>query len=306
MGTQEGLEGEELFDRARRIVRWHYQWIVTHDFLRRVVGRKMAEEVLRDGTTEAPVPASVRLRHFTWQDEPYIPIEFSGAAYRFGHSMVRPSYRANLKGDEGNAFFGMIFDPAGDDQDDPVDLRGGARAPRRFIGWQTFFDYGDGEVRPNKTIDTKISTPLFNLPLGAIASHDQPQVLPQRNLLRQLTWSMPSGQAVASAMSETALSKADLSELQPYGFQSSTPLWYYCLKEAEVRANGLTLGPVGGRIVAEVLIGLIKSDPASYLARERTWTPTAGGAGGSFRMKDFLSYAGVDPASRHAVEPSRA
>jgi len=286
----------DAYEQARRMTIWHYHWLVLHEFLPQVVGQPLVNDVLKDGARF--------YRPKTGQG--FMPVEFQGAAYRFGHSMVRPSYRANLKGDEGNAFIGMIFDPAGDDQDDPVDLRGGARAPRRFIGWQTFFDYGDGEVRPNKTIDTKISTPLFNLPLGAIASHDQPQVLPQRNLLRQLTWSMPSGQAVASAMSETALSEADLSELQPYGFQSSTPLWYYCLKEAEVRANGLTLGPVGGRIVAEVLIGLIKSDPASYLARKRTWTPTAGGAGGSFRMKDFLSYAGVDPASRHAVEPSRA
>jgi hypothetical protein len=92
----------------------------------------------------------------------------------------------------------MIFDPSAEGQADPSDLRGGARATRRFIGWQTFFDFRDGQVKPNKRIDTKISTPLFNLPLGAIASHDQPQVLPQRNLLRHLTWSLPSGQSIAS------------------------------------------------------------------------------------------------------------
>ena len=57
----------------------------------------------------------------------------------------------------------MVFDPDGEGQRDPVDLRGGSRAPRRFIDWQTFFDFGDGEVKPNKRIDTKISTPLFNL-----------------------------------------------------------------------------------------------------------------------------------------------
>ncbi len=91
----------------------------------------------------------------------FIPVEFQSGAYRFGHSMVRPSYHANLKGDKGNPFFGLIFDPSGDGQADPVDLRGGARAPRRFIGWQTFFDFGDGNVKPNKRIDTKISMPLF-------------------------------------------------------------------------------------------------------------------------------------------------
>jgi hypothetical protein len=173
-----------------------------------------------------------------------------------------------------------------------------ARAPRRFIGWQTFFDFGDGQVKPNKRIDTKISTPLFNLPLGAIASHDTPRALPQRNLLRHLTWSLPSGQSIAAAMRVTPLTDDDLSELQPYGFQSSTPLWYYVLKEAEVVADGLHLGPVGGRIVAEVLIGLLQSDPASYLVQKPKWTPTLTSAGSSLRMKDFLTFAGVDPASR--------
>ena len=204
----------------------------------------------------------------------FIPVEFQGSCYRFGHSIVRPSYRANLKGDGGNAFFGMIFDPAGEGAADPVDLRGGARAARRFIGWQTFFDFGDGEVKPNKLIDTKISTPLFNLPLGAIASHDQPQVLPQRTLLRHLTWSLPSGQAVAAAIGAPRLSEDDLKELQPYGFQRSAPLWYYTLKEAELMENGLRLGPLGGRIVAEVLIGLLQADPHSYVNAKQKWQPT--------------------------------
>ena len=85
--------------------------------------------------------------------------------------MVRPSYRANFNGDPVNgvppagAFFGMIFDPAGEVQADPVDLRGFKRAPRRFIGWQTFFDFRDGFTRNAKRLDTTISTPLFHLPL---------------------------------------------------------------------------------------------------------------------------------------------
>jgi hypothetical protein len=230
--------------------------------------------------------------------EGFIPVEFQTGAYRFGHSMVRPSYRANLRGDNGGPFFGMVFDPAGDGQTDPIDLRGGAHAPRRFIGWQTFFDFGDGQLKPNKRIDTKISTPLFDLPLGAIASHDTPQALPQRNLLRHLTWSLPSGQSIATAMRITPIGKHELSELKPYRFDKSTPLWYYVLKEAELIEDGLQLGPVGGRIVAEVLVGLLQSDTASYLVQKPKWTPTLTSAGSSFRMKDFLTFAGVDPASR--------
>ena len=286
----------DAFEQARRLTTWHYHWIVLHEFLPQFVGQRLVDDILRRGGR------FYRPR----RGEGFMPVEFQGAAYRFGHSMVRPSYRANLKGDEGEPFFGMIFDPAGDEGSDPVDLRGGVRAPRRFIGWQTFFDFGDGEMKPNKTIDAKISTPLFNLPLGAIASRDQPQVLSQRTLLRHLTWSLPSGQSVARAMDEAALSSADLAELEPYGFQASTPLWYYCLKEAEVIADGLRLGPVGGRIVAEVLIGLIRSDPTSFLAQKPKWKPTVNAAGSGFGMTDFLTYARVDPATRHSEHPERA
>jgi Animal haem peroxidase len=283
-----GYKGGSTFPQARQLTTWHYHWLVVHEFLPQIVGQAMVDDVLRNG----------RRLYKPRMRQGFIPVEFQTGTYRFGHSMVRPSYRANLHGDNGSPFFGMVFDPAGDGQSDPVDLRGHARAPRRFIGWQTFFDFGDGNVKPNKRIDTKISTPLFDLPLVAIASHDEPQALPQRNLLRQLTWSLPSGQSVARAIGVTPLADADLAELQPYGFQSSTPLWYYVLKEAELVEDGLHLGPVGGRIVAEVLIGLLQTDIASYLVQKPRWTPTLTSAGSSFRMKDFLTFAGVDPASR--------
>ena len=232
--------------------------------------------------------------------EAFIPVEFQTGTYRMGHSMVRPSYRANLAGDNGQPFFGFIFDPSQEGRADPDDLRGGSRAARRFIGWQTFFDFGDGEVKPNKKIDTKISTALFTLPLGAIATHDAPTALPQRNLLRHLTWQLPSGQRVAHAMGVTPLAPADVQELAPLGvgFERSTPLWYYVLKEAEVVADGLHLGPVGGRIVAEVFIGLLQTDPGSYVVTKPRWRPILPSKSGAFRMTDFLTFAGVDPHSR--------
>jgi hypothetical protein len=287
---------DSAYAQARQLTTWHYHWLVLHEFLPQVAGQALVDTMLKKG----------RRFYKPRMREGFIPVEFQAAAYRFGHSMVRPSYRANLKGDEGDPFFAMVFDPAGEGQADPVDLRGGAHAPRRFIGWQTFFDFGDGEVKPNKRIDTKISTPLFNLPLGAIASHDPPQALPQRNLLRQLTWSLPSGQDIAKAMGFKKLTRNELRELKPYGFEKSTPLWYYVLREAELQADALMLGKVGGHIVAEVLIGLLQSDPSSYLARQPTWTPILTPAGSSFRTKDFLIFAGVDPATRHAASPDRA
>jgi hypothetical protein len=285
----DGVQAMNVFASARRLTTWHYHWLVLHEFLPLIVGQPLVDDVLHNGGRF--------YRPKTGQA--MIPVEFQAAVYRFGHSMVRPSYRASLAGDNGGPFFGMIFDPSQGGKTDPADLRGGARAARRFIGWQTFFDFGDGQVKPNKRIDTKLSTPLFNLPLGAIASHDPPTSLAERTLLRHLTWKLPSGQRIARAMGVTPLASEDLTELSAYGLglDRSTPLFYYALKEAELAEDGLRLGPVGGRIVAEVLIGLLRSDPGSYLSVEPGWKPTVS-AGAGFRMVDFLRFAEVDPVSR--------
>jgi hypothetical protein len=286
---------QEIFLIARRLTTWHYQWIILRQFLPAIAGPRMVDLVLANG----------RRFYNPRRDRAFIPVEFQ-IAYRFGHSMVRPSYRANLKGDDGQPFFGMIFDPAGEGSRDPVDLRGGARAPRRFVGWQTFFDFGGAltaDTRPNKKIDTKVSTPLFRLPLGAIAGGTPPTSLMQRNLLRCLTWQLPCGQAIAREMGVPSLAAADLSELRPVldTFVESTPLFYYVLKEAEVIEDGERLGPVGARMIAEVFIGLLQTDPSSYVNLQPTWRPslpTRSGISEDFSMADFLTFARVDPTSR--------
>jgi hypothetical protein len=292
-GREEDDRRRAVFLEARRLVTWHYHWIIVNEFLPRIVGESLVHDILGRGPQfHTPRPG-----------QQSIPVEFQAAAYRFGHSLVRPSYRANLAGDAGRPFFGFIFDPAGESQVDPVDLRGGARASRRFIGWQTFFDFGGDQsanVRPPKIIDTKISSPLFNLPLGAIASADRPTALPQRNLLRHLTWSLPSGQAIARAMGVPALGPPELSELAGLGvgFEADTPLWYYVLKEAEL-SGGARLVGVGARIVGEVFLGLLTLDRNSYLWRNRRWRPTLPSrVAGTFGMVDLLTFSGVDPRSR--------
>jgi Animal haem peroxidase len=285
----------QAYFQAHRLTVWHYEWMILHEFLPHVLPQSVVDDVLTNG------------RHFynPLQNQAFIPVEFQ-ITYRFGHSMVRPSYRANLHGDNGQPFFGMIFDPAGEGSSDPVDLRGGARAQRRFIGWQTFFDFGgvySADARPNKRIDTIVSTPLFHLPLGTIFNGMPPDSLMQRNLLRCLTWQLPSGQRIAQEMGIPPLSDAELAELQTIrpGFVQSTPLFYYILKEAQLREDGLRLGPMGARIVAEVFIGLLQVDPDSYLSVQPNWVPTLpthDGTPESFRMIDFLTFAGVDPTSR--------
>jgi len=277
---------EDVFDEARRLTTWHYQWMIVHEFLPLFVGAAMVDDVLVNG----------RQFYRPKKDDAVIPIEFQ-IGYRFGHSMVRPSYRANFTGNDGSPFFAMIFDGAQPSPDEPADLRGGRRSERRFVGWQTFFRFPgfEGDVRANKRIDTRLSTPLFDLPLSAIAAGTPPTSLAQRNLLRHLTWRVPSGQAIARAMGETALSDGDLADLgsvyEP--FVGSTPLWYYILKEADVREDGARLGPVGGRIVAEVFIGLLQLDSDSFLNSPSEFTPSLGAVAGRFQMTDFLTFAGV-------------
>jgi Animal haem peroxidase len=293
---QTGGDDQEVFAEARRLTRWHYQWIVMNEVLPKYVGQAEADAALAR-------PNIFRRRRVR------MPVEFQGAAYRFGHSLVRPSYRANLEGDNGQPFFGMIFDAEASGPD-PADLRGGARAPRRFIGWQTFFDFGDGEVKPNKRIDTTISTPMFNLPPITIelapGTPLGPTALAARNLLRHITWSQPSGQDIADEYGVERLAPADLSDLADFGLglEESTPLWFYALREADVMADGRTLGPVGGRIIADCYAGFIRSDESSFMSRNPDWTPTVETRSGdpeSFDMVDFLTFAEVDPASRRAA-----
>ena len=295
---------------ARQITLWHYQWLLVNEHLPQIAGQAVVTDVLTRGNRFYRPPPG----------DAFMPIEFGAAAYRFGHSMVRPSYRANFTGGTGDStsptadpFFGLVFDATQPNFNAPADrddLLGGYPAPRRYVGWQTFFDLGDGQVKNNKKIDTTISSVMFTLPLPAIAPHTQtaPTVLPQRNLLRQLTWSLPSGQAIARAMGEDLLTAADLGDVAAVyaAFGTSTPLWYYILAEAKIAADGLSLGPVGGRIVTETLIGLLRADLGSYLNLYPRFQPFLGTdlaigstpdtsitGNRSYTRAHFLYYAGV-------------
>lgn len=280
-----------VFAEAQRIVRWHYQWIITHEFLVKTCGQTVVDDVINNGR-----------KFYKWRNGPFIPVEFSVAAYRFGHSQVRPSYRANFTGNPGGTpFFAMIFNAQSLPVGDPDDLTCGVRAPRRFIDWPTFFDFGDGNMRPNKKIDTTLSTALFKLPGSVVSNPDpmaNPNSLAQRNLLRHLTFSLPSGQRVAKSMLLDVLSPTELSDLKPFGMDDRTPLWFYILREAGARENGERLGPVGGRIVTEVFIGLLQGDRTSYLAQDPDWEPflptiDASKQHEDFTMVDLLRFAGV-------------
>jgi Animal haem peroxidase len=284
--AQPDLDANAVFEEARRQLTWHYQWIIVHEFLPQVTGPALVDRLLTNGTTY----------YRPQRDDAFIPVEFQ-IAYRMGHSMVRPSYRSNFTGSGGAPTFALVFDPTQEGAAAPADLRGGVRGSSRFVGWSTFFRFPglEADVRPNKRLDTHLSTPLFELPLGAIAAGAPPLSLAERNLLRHLTWMVPSGQAIAARLGVPALTRAQLSELAVIHprFVTATPLWYYVLKEAEVAEQGLRLGPVGARLVAEVFVGLLQSDSTSFLHAEDQFVPWFGATPGVSTMVDLLNFAGV-------------
>jgi heme peroxidase len=265
------------FEEARRLVRWHYQWIVLHEFLPLVCGEAVVQDILQNGR-----------EFYRFQSEPFIPLEFSVAAYRFGHSMIRPAYTVN------DAHRGVPLFREGGTASQRVDLRGGVVTKDWVVDWSRFFQL-PGKPGPQKSlrIDTKLSRPLLSLPTEILPSgEDGPRSLPVRNLRRGMERSLPSGQAVALLMGDDVLSERELWEGTDIEGKQA-PLWFYILREAFVRCDGQTLGPVGGRIVAEVLIGLLQGDPHSFLSQRKSWRPElpSNTGGKRFAMADLLFYA---------------
>jgi hypothetical protein len=295
---------------AQRLVRWHYQWIVVHDFLREhIVGPEVVDDILRPsvyqvgrlqegpqgsiGAAEIPVMRA-ELRFYKFENEPFMPVEFSAAAYRFGHSMVRPSYFIN---DFVRSQTAPQRTPIFSDDPDPLAHLNGFRSlPDDWaFDWKYFFRTTDEPnlPQPSYKIDDELVNPLGTLPGDPPAPGFRS--LARRNLRRGVVLGLPSGQAVSRAMGIEPLSDDEL-DLQGKGapsFIGNAPLWYYILRESSIKAGGRRLGPVGGRIVAEVLVGLLAADPLSYLRVEPNWHPTFGPTVGQFTMPDLLRVAGV-------------
>ncbi len=349
------------FQETQRLVRWHYQWVVLHDFLPRIVGRDMVRSILphlaKPGANiydEKP-----KLRFYHPKESSFIPIEFAAAAYRFGHSMVRPIYRLNQVLDGGEdpltatdeerarGLAGRFFIFAGVPN---RGLDGFREFPSQWaIDWSLYFDIdgssarsGKARVQPAYKIDTSLVNPLAFLPefsqrtqppltLKSLRPNSKPdavQNLAERNLKRGLFMSLPSGQDVARAMAEVPLSddqllvgKATYEDAFGEGgdasnrrlvdihkdFAGRAPLWFYVLAEAlwgwmqAVERSGEShdaadriptrLGPVGGRIVAETLIGILLGDSHSFLSQDPNWRPTVVQDGARFEMGDLIKYA---------------
>jgi hypothetical protein len=315
----------------QQIVRWHYEWVVIHDFLPKIITASVLDALMTNGKYDQK-----KIEFFHWKNEPFMPVEFSVAAYRLGHSMIRPGYRLN---DDDSTLLPIFPVPS---QNLAVGLTGfQAMAKNRGIDWGRFIDL-DGDIRPygddpDKVtpanadmkrrlqfayrIDTSLVTPLSNLP-GSVAP-DPPPSLPQRNLLRGFELGLPTGQSVAKAMKVTPLrddqiiiGKAvdqpgegdvvgKLSDLPQLAvFKGNCPLWTYILAEAANNRTNLNipvkpamkistpqLGPVGGRIVAEVFLGMLFGDNDSFLSSAPDWIPFIRNKGEQFALRDIVAYA---------------
>lgn len=283
------LSDEELFEQARDTTIHYYHRIVLEDLLYHVVGFEMIQDI------------SIRGRKYYfpkgfWKknripEKPFMPVEFSVAAYRFGHSQIRDRYKLNSSVEPVPVFLPRNQDP---DEEIPT-LRGFDKLPDNYkLDWNNFFRLPGSSSLPASAfkVDPFLPRPLLELPTGVVGEGDPVISLASRNLVRGRTFRLPSGEAIARRMAQdnnllghdeennrilnisdptTANNPAIkqlMGELCKNYAMTETPLWLYILMEATEFGNGFDpstggsgggdrLGPVGGRIVAEVLMGLL-------------------------------------------------
>jgi hypothetical protein len=170
------------------------------------------------------------------------------------------------------------------------DLIGFRPLDGRRIDWSLLFDLpGRPPSQRSKPIDGLLPRSPIELPQAITGALDLPafRSLATRDLERGQGTGLPSGEAVARLLGAEPLNDEELG-LRGAGWNDQTPLWLYILREAAARRDGDRLGEVGGRIVAEVLYGVIQIDPDSYLALQPDWTPTLPSRGDAFRLVDVL------------------
>jgi hypothetical protein len=269
LARDRGIAEADVFDAARRATAWHYQWVIVNDYLPTLVGPELVRSILEHGP-----------RFYRPDGAPRIPLEFADAAFRYGHSQVRDSYELNAGSGTVRLFPELL----------------GFRPMRAelAIEWSRLFDFdGEPPAQRAKLIDGRLVRSLVELP-GAITGDVEVEAyrsLAGRDLQRGQAYGLPSGEAVASAMGETPVSGDPLG-LRAAGWDDETPLWLYFLAESASEGDGERLGPAGGRIVAEVLIGILRSDPGSYLANDPSWEPKLPARGERFGLADMLAPAG--------------
>ncbi|MEO5653526.1 MAG: heme peroxidase family protein [Marmoricola sp.] len=310
------LPSSQKFTRARKQVSLHYQWLLRHDYLPRIVQPSVVDDVFNNGRKLVEPDAAP-------SDVPTMPIEFSVAAFRLGHSMIRDSYNWNSRfaGTDGGLFYMFAFSALGGD------LGGSNRLISSWIAdWRRMYDFPaagkPAMVAPSSgvnhamRIDTRLTNPLADLPPSTFGGADSTPVMPRnlafRNLVRANMVKLASGQQMVTKLNSVgipvkALTKAQilngkggakldhLTAAEQNALTAKTPLWFYILREAEL--NNGRLNGVGARIVAETFHRTMEGSKFS-IVRDPAFRPTLGPRPGTFEMTDLLitAFGATKPA----------
>jgi heme peroxidase len=246
-----GIPDAQVFEHAARDLRWHYQRAIVREFLPGLIGDDLTSLIARGDR-----------RFYRPRRDPFIPLEFADGAYRYGHSQIRHQYQLNRSSPPLPIFPDLIgFRPV---------------PPEHRVDWTCLFDRnGSATAQRAKKLDGRLVRPLITLPAALTGETDVEELhsLATRDLERGEGVGLPSGEAVAKLLGERPLSAEEVGA-RDAGWPGETPLWYYVLREADTRSGGNRLGPVGGRIVGEVLIGLLDLDPSSVRHAPPAWTPS--------------------------------
>jgi hypothetical protein len=309
-----GVPGKDAFEKTRRLVTWHYQWIIANDFLPSFVQTHVLEMVFQK--------RQLRLfpRIYTPKDAPIaLPVEFTVAAYRFGHSMVQEVYLLNGEHLVGTGTLIYMTKRGGGIGGPPPNPTPPRLLADYVVDWDFFFRATDTELNRGQNIDTFITEVLYELPPETIAlfrSAGAPRTLkefmmplPELTLKRGSKIHLPSGEQFAGCFGFPKIGRTDIPALPEdraffdnAEFHDRTPLWYYLLREASLEmtqepepgnpfgAPIQKLGSIGSQIVAEVFFQVLATDADSILNAGRNWQPPqfVFGSSGSARALDTM------------------
>ncbi len=246
----------DIFKEARKQVVWHYHWLIIHEYLKKMMDPAVFEDLMENDC-----------RYYTRPNA--LPLEFSGAVFRAGHSQSRGRNRISAKVEKG------IFD------------LGFFSEMEQFVDWRYIFNFGDNKVQYARRIDTNIAREFHNIPFIKTDNRRE-KSLAFRNLRRGEVYGLPSGEDVARRLGFPPIK---VEESMKMGFPG-TPLWFYILREAEIHGkNGEHLGPVGSQIMGECFFTLMRNENLSYLKLHPLWKPQLGREKGKFDFVDFICFA---------------